>query len=89
MDKELVEAIFIKVKQERDRQDNKWGEQNHANNEWLLVLTEEIGEVAKSILESKTNSVDDEELIQCIAVLFAWFESSTRNNLIERLKDGN
>ena len=41
---------------------------------WLAILGEEFGEVAKSIIES-------------IAVLFAWYESSTRNDLISRLQE--
>lgn len=59
---------------EREYQIQKWGEQKHSDERWLAILTEEVGEVAKAILEN-----DDVELLnemcQVGAVLEAWVTS--------------
>lgn len=39
------------VLDERQRQNEKWGEQNHSPLEWIAILTEEVGEVAKEAHE--------------------------------------
>lgn len=70
--------ILSLVLAERNRQDEKWGEQNHVDDRWLSIFTEEFGEVAKAM-----NEEDDYEtgveLIQCIAVLFGWLECRIRH----------
>lgn len=38
------------VWEERDRQDTKWGEQNHDLGIWALVLGEEYGEFCEAVL---------------------------------------
>jgi len=43
---------------------------------WLAILTEEVGELAKAILEDSENGV--EELYQCAAVCVAWGEAISR-----------
>lgn len=52
----------------------KWGEQKHSDEKWLAILAEEVGEVAKAILEN-----DDVELLkemcQVGAVLESWVTS--------------
>lgn len=53
-----MEDILGEVKTERIRQDNKWGEQNHDLNVWLTVLMEEVGEVARNILEARFMAKD-------------------------------
>jgi len=76
--------IFRDIEIERDRQDAKWGDQSDTwDPRWLAVLTEEVGEVAKEILEgSRYNTgymIDTEhlreELVQCAAVTIAWIEA--------------
>ena len=42
-----MEEILKEVKNERLRQNEKWGEQNRNVVEWVAILTEEVGEVAK------------------------------------------
>jgi NTP pyrophosphatase (non-canonical NTP hydrolase) len=63
---------------ERDRQENKWGEQNHIPLYWLAILGEEVGEVNRAVLEK-----DDEnyraELIQVAAVAVAAVENYDRD----------
>lgn len=82
--------IFGAIREERMRQDIKWGEQNHSDPVWLTVLAEEIGEAAKEVLEQRAaNGYVDvlppevtahlrDELIQSAAVLVAWIEHLDR-----------
>ena len=72
--KEIIDLIMS----ERDRQDVKWGEQNHNIYKWLAILGEEVGEVNKAVLENKYDEVID-ELIQIGAVTVAMIESLERN----------
>lgn len=59
---------------EREYQLKLWGEQKHSDEKWLVILAEEVGEVAKAILEN-----DDVELLkemcQVGAVLESWVTS--------------
>mgnify|MGYP001574542261 CR=1 FL=1 len=77
------------IDDERDRQDAKWGVQNHAPEWWLAILMEEVGELAQAILESHfDNGVDArkkgglpnirKEAIQCAAVAVALVECLDR-----------
>lgn len=72
--------ISIDVLKERERQNKKW---NRKPSEWntqsttkLAVLLEEVGEVARGILEKDPENVK-KELIQVAAVCFAWLEAWT------------
>ena len=40
-----MDRIIEEIKQERQRQDGKWGVQNHAPVFWAVILGEEYGEV--------------------------------------------
>ena len=55
--------ILSEIIAERQKQDAKWGEQNHIPIEWSAILTEECGEVAKEALEyhfyTKKNRLSD------------------------------
>ena len=42
-------AILEEVQEERVRQDEKWGSQHHDPLTWLMILAEEVGEVAEEI----------------------------------------
>lgn len=67
----ILEAVLS----ERERQDDRWGDQtDNTDLEWMSILTEEIGEVAKDVNEQRLGGMF-EELIQCAAVLFAWSEA--------------
>lgn len=74
MDKEALVRIIY---EERNRQNIKWGIQHHTDLFWLGILVEEVGEVAKALLE---HGDVFEELIQCIAVCIAWIEDKYGNN---------
>ena len=68
---QVLEAVLA----ERERQDDKWGDQTHNSDEhWMVILTEEIGEVAREVYEKRSAGMF-EEVIQCAAVCFAWAEA--------------
>lgn len=66
------------VLNERLRQDEKWGEQNHNIALWNAILAEEYGEFAKEVVESMfRNEYTDNlrtEAVQCAAVALAIIE---------------
>ncbi len=65
---------------ERDRQDEKWGIQDHSLPEWLVILAEEIGELATATLghifgTDKHPEMDwRKEAVQVAAVALAMLE---------------
>lgn len=67
-------AVFALIEQERQRQDNKWGEQSHHPGMWMMILSEEVGEAAKAALEGN-NEQWQTELIQVAAVAVAALEA--------------
>ena len=69
--------ILNLIKKERERQDKKWGIQNHNIFKWLAILGEEVGEVNKSALENNYQEVIS-ELVQIGAVTVAMIESLER-----------
>ena len=42
-----TQNILHDVHNERSRQDEKWGPQQHSWCEWMAILTEEVGEAAQ------------------------------------------
>ena len=70
--------VLKEVLNERLNQEAKWGEQNHDNPLYVTILTEEVGEVAKAILEKDIQNLR-EELIQVAAVAVAMVECLDRN----------
>lgn len=44
-------SLTEEVMSERERQERKWGAQHHDPIKWYAILGEEVGEVARSILE--------------------------------------
>lgn len=75
------------VEREREAQESKWGEQNHSPAVWMLILSEEMGELSKAFLDHyrKTTSYNlyslqaEKELVQIGAVVKAMWESCKRN----------
>lgn len=45
--------VFAEVDAERERQEAKWGEQNHSLPVWLAILGEEYGEVCQGVLKGR------------------------------------
>lgn len=78
---------YKEIERERVRQDKKWGQQNHHDYIWHLILSEEFGEISQAVcvqkFDGKVSRKDqdnlDKEIIQTAAVLIAWAESRKRN----------
>ena len=84
--------VLLAVHDERRKQIEKWGVQNHSPLEWMAILVEEVGEAQKEALEHHWAGIhypnDPErlnrlrmELIQVAAVAVAAVESLDRNEL--------
>lgn len=71
-------AALTAVNAERDRQEAKWGQQNHGDHKWSDILVEEVGEVSKSLNEGDPEEHLVEELIQVAAVCVSWVEAIRR-----------
>ncbi len=75
------------VNSERDRQESKWGEQNHKPTDWVSILGEEYGEfcqaVNETVFDNGTNKGGYEnmktEAIHTAAVAIAFVECLERN----------
>lgn len=88
-----METILQEIRDERQRQDDKWGvaaQRNLPPYTWIAVLLEEVGEVARGALEKDYINYCD-ELIQVAAVCVAALEDAragpdgkpaTRTNII-------
>lgn len=74
--------IYNHVNFERQRQEAKWGEQNHSDAVWCAILAEEFGEAAKEANEThfRAKPTDElvKELVQVMAVAKAWIECIER-----------
>ena len=68
--------LFSDVAAEMDAQLDQWGEQNHPDPIWLVILMEEVGEACKAGL--KGDDVES-ELVQAAAVALSWLECHRRN----------
>ena len=79
----MANTIHSEVQAERNRQDDKWGEQNHDDFVWGAILGEEVGEALQQALwqhfEKGAGDVRG-ELVQVAAVAIAWIECIDRRN---------
>jgi hypothetical protein len=48
----VAERAIGDIIRERSRQDEKWGQQNHSLAWWYIILAEEFGELAQTLLET-------------------------------------
>jgi NTP pyrophosphatase (non-canonical NTP hydrolase) len=76
--------ISIQVLDERERQDRKWGEQNHNDFVWCAILGEEFGEACQAALHDQFGGSHAgtlrEELIHVAAVATQWIECIDRRS---------
>jgi len=72
---------IAKVLAERARQDEKWGQRNHGDIAWSVILGEEVGEACRAILEEGDV---EREVVQIAAVAVAWLEAIYRRQLRTR-----
>lgn len=69
-----MDVLVGEVLNERMRQDAKWGWPRHLDATlWSTVLLEEVGEVARAVLERDRLNLR-QELVQVAAVALAWLE---------------
>ncbi len=70
-----MENILQAIRDERARQDAKWGSQRHLSQyAWMTILMEEVGEVARASLEGDPVGYAA-ELVQVAAVAVAALEN--------------
>ena len=81
-----MENVFNEIREERQRQDEKWGVQNHNPFIWLGIIGEEQGEVCHAVLEKDWDNYR-EELIQVAAVAVSMIQCYDRNVIEQRLSD--
>lgn len=54
--------ILKEIEAEIKRQNSIWGEQNHKPIEWIAILTEEVGEASREVVDHHfKNHVKDEQ----------------------------
>lgn len=70
---EVIEDVF----NERKRQDQKWGEQNHHPYKWMSILSEEVGEASEAVLQSNLSNFYN-EIVQVAAVSISILEAIKR-----------
>ena len=67
----ILELIYA----ERSKQDKKWGYPRYLSDPfWYTILGEEVGEIARGILEHDVENLKD-ELVQVAAVCVAWLQN--------------
>lgn len=75
-------TVISEVMAERARQDALWGKQDHTPHQWLAILAEETGEVAKEVADCRVEAFRHpdyrKELIHVAAVAVAAIESHDR-----------
>ena len=76
-----MEPVEVEVRQERQRQDEKWGQQDHGPMAWLVILGEEAGEACRAVLEGDDLGYRG-ELVQIAAVAIAAIEAYDRGHTI-------
>jgi NTP pyrophosphatase (non-canonical NTP hydrolase) len=87
-----VNNILTSIVRERERQDALWGkpnDRNYTHEQWLMVLVEEVGEVAKSIQDGEVENLK-EELTQVAAVAIAFLETlptDLKENEVAKLQE--
>lgn len=81
--------IMDAIREERKRQDDKWGADRDLHPfEWLAILKEEVGEAAEIALHGRQDSLDHyTELVQACSVTVAWAERERVNNNGESPED--
>ena len=57
-----MENVLRLIKNERNMQDRKWGEQNHHPFHWLTIIMEELGEASEAALDAYPHSKEIGEM---------------------------
>ena len=62
IDPGLIATDICLLQHEDDNQMCTWGIQKHAPAIWMLILSEEVGELAKTILEHEVDGLNPEDI---------------------------
>lgn len=77
---DIQTKVILDIVAERKRQDSKWGKQVHDDGTWLMILVEEVGELAQAMQRDKHWGKETDqhskydELVHCAAVCVAYAE---------------
>ena len=88
---EYINQATRDVLAERERQEAKWGEQNHDPEIYLAILLEEVGEASECALHRRFGGPEAanyrEELVQVAAVALAMIECEDRRSALAAPKE--
>ncbi len=73
------DIAFAAIDEERERQDSKFGVQNHGDLYWLAILQEEVGEAAQAVIQERTYEEVEKEMLHVAAVAVSWVECHLRH----------
>jgi len=73
------EVVFASINEEREKQDAKFGVQEHGDLYWAAILMEEVGEVAQAIIQERSYEEVEKEILHVAAVAVSWAECHLRN----------
>lgn len=73
------QIAFAAIDTEREKQDKKFGVQDHGDLYWLAILMEEVGEAAQAIIQERTFEEVEKEMLHVAAVAVSWIECHLRN----------
>jgi NTP pyrophosphatase (non-canonical NTP hydrolase) len=80
-----MSKVLQDVQTERERQDAKWGISNNSPMEWVAILSEEMGEVARAAMNNfyrgESLTAYRAELVQVAAVAVAAIENLDRSEV--------
>lgn len=77
----IQDGLIEEIKNERRRQDEKFGIENaYIPERWIVILTEEVGEVSTAIIDKDEQQYHD-ELVQVAAVALAALENQMRSKV--------
>ena len=80
--------VLLEVYGERIFQENKWGTRHHDPEVWMMILAEEVGELAQEVLNDHHGAMSDTSmeiagslthLISAGLLAKAWLESPDRD----------
>jgi NTP pyrophosphatase (non-canonical NTP hydrolase) len=72
-----TDEALERIRQERQRQFDKWGDQSHHEPlYWLGILVEEVGEIAKAMIEERDPAAITTEIVHAAAVACQMIEAA-------------
>ncbi len=77
-----MDQILEEIRQERDRQDERYGgpdhDDNHYPGDWCLILTKYLGRAAAATIDKEPDAMFRESMIKLAAVAVAASQSFDR-----------